>query len=222
MENTKEGLQRFTDYESKKSHLLGLEVITKEDLKILDSDEKELFIELILEKINNLKGDERDTFLEKIESITPQGLKNQIWESNHCAITIAISTLMQEYGRMPSKNEIASHSKLSRQTIHKHIKEISSHSLYEFELQQFKFASSKILAKLFKYAVNGDVKACKIYLDMVGFKNDSIDTGITSNTQNNFIQINNTILNQENLSKLNQSQIIEIENILKLALPESK
>ena len=222
MENTNMPLQNFTDYESKKTHLLGLEVITKEDFEILDSEEKGLFIKILIDKVNILKGDQREDLLEKIEPITPQSLKNQLWESNHLEITYAISTLMQEYGRMPSKNEIALETKLSRQTVHKHIKEFSSHSLYKFELQQFKFASSKVLAKLFKYAVNGDVKACKVYLDMVGFKNDSIDSGITSNTQNNFIQINNTILNQENLSKLNQSQIIEIENILKLALPENK
>lgn len=222
MENTKEGLQKFTDFESKMSYLLSLKTITHDDLEFMSNSDMDSFNSNLTSQLNTLTGDERETFLEKIEPITPQLVKNQLWESNHATITYTISSLIQEYGRMPSKNEIALNTKLSRQTVHKHLKEFSNHAFYKEELQQFKYASVKILARLYKYAMNGDVKACKVYLDMVGFKNDSIDSGITSNTQNNFIQINNTILNQENLSKLNQSQIIEIENILKMAIPESK
>lgn len=221
MENTDKSLQKLTDFESKKNHLLSLSKITSTDIQILTKGEERVFINIMVDMLNSLKGAKKEDFIEKIEPITPIQVKNQLWESNHNDITYAITKLIKEYGRMPSKNLIAEETKLSRQTVHKHIKNFSTNALYKYEIEQFKFMSSKVLASLLKYAVNGDVRACKVYLDMVGFKTEAIEQS-TINTQNNFIQINNTILNQENLAKLNQNQIIEIENILKLALPESK
>jgi hypothetical protein len=221
MKNTDKSLQKFTDFESKKNHLLSLSIITPADIQILTKSEESDFFTITLEMLNTLKGNKKDEFIDKIEPITPSHVKNQLWEINHHTITYAVTKLIKEYGCMPSKNLISEETKLSRQTVHKHFKNFSSNPSFKFEIEQFKYMSSKVLASLFKYAVNGDVRACKVYLDMVGFKNEPIELS-TTNTQNNFIQINNTILNQENLAKLNQNQIIEIENILKLALPEGK
>ena len=119
----KKSLQKFTQTEAKINKALSLEQITLKDLEQFSENESNRLMEILTEKFNKLKGKERDNFYEKIEPITSESTKNQIWESNHNQITYAISTLMQEYGRMPTKTEIAIKAELSRQTIHKHLKE---------------------------------------------------------------------------------------------------
>src|ERR1035437_7364406 len=105
------------------------------------------------EKLNELDGVERDSFIYKIEVLLEDDCKNQLWEYNHNQITYAISTLIQESNRIPSKNEIALKAELSRQTVHKHLQEYLSHPLYLQHIEQFRFLTSKVLAKVFHFAV---------------------------------------------------------------------
>ncbi len=234
MEKIDQSLQKFTEYESKEKYLLERDTITNFDLQILSPEEVKRFESFLGTQINQLEDVALDGLLCKIEAITPLSVKNQIWESNHVKISNSIARLIDERGRMPSKQDISTDTKLSRQTIHKHLKEYTKSPLYTEQLEMFKLMSLKVLAKVFEFAIGGDVAACKLYLNTVAEQpskaqektSQVIRVGYKDNTliqrQNNFFQINNTILNQENLSRLNQSQIIEIENILKAALPESR
>ena len=117
------GLQKFTKFQVKVNELLSLKKLNSEDLKILTEVEKEKFANLLDEKHKKLAGVERNLFFEKIENLLDDSVRNQKWENNHIQITGAISNLMAEYGRMPSTNEISKETCLSRQTIHKHLKE---------------------------------------------------------------------------------------------------
>jgi len=219
---TKRSLQKFTKSETKINNILSLEQITPKDLEQLNEKESTLLMEIISEKFNNLKGIERDKFHKKIEPITGETAKNQVWENNHNTITWAISTLIQEYGRMPSKSEIAIKTELSRQTVHKHLKEYMSHPQYLEQIEQFKFMTSKVLAKVFQFAVNGDTGAAKLYFNVIGFMNNgqSPNNNTLIQNQNNYIQINGTVLSQEAIKNLNPEQLNMIETILKTALPQ--
>jgi len=215
------GLQKFTEIEAKIKEILSLEQITYSDLEKLSNPEKDRLNEILAEKINKLKGTEMDKFYKKIESITPDSTKNQLWESNHNQITWAISNLMQEYGRMPTKTEIATKTELSRQTIHKHINEYTNHPQYLGQIEQFRFMTSKVLAKVFQFAVNGDIGAAKLYFNVMGFMNkEQAPNNTLIQNQNNYIQINGTILNQETIKHLNAEQLNTIETILKTALQQ--
>ncbi len=73
-----------------------------------------------------------------------------------------------------------------------------------------------LLAKVFQFAVNGDTGAAKLYLTAMGCLNNVQPPASTSiQNQNNFIQINNTILSQETIEQLNVDQLNAIECILK-------
>lgn len=217
----KKSLQKFTQTEAKINKALSLEQITHKDLEQFSENESNRLMEILTEKFNKLKGKERDNFYEKIEPITSESTKNQIWESNHNQITYAISTLMQEYGRMPTKTEIAIKAELSRQTIHKHLKEYTNHPQYLGQIEQFKFMTSKVLAKVFQFAVNGDTGAAKLYFNVMGFMNNGQAPNNTLiQNQNNYIQINGTVLSQETIKHLNPEQLNTIETILKAALPQ--
>ena len=66
--------------------------------------------------------------------------------------------------------------------------------------------SHNLLANVFNYAVNGDMKAARVYFEMIGAVNKQ-QGGTVINEPNNYIQINNTILSQENLKRLTAEQL---------------
>ena len=217
----KKGLQKFTESEAKINKILSLEQITRSALEPLSKPEQDRLFAVLTEQLNNSKGIERDKICKKIELFAPEETKNQLWEYNHNQITWAISTLMQDCGRMPTKREIATKTELSRQTVHKHLKEYASNPLYIQEIEQFRFMTSKVLAKVFKFAVNGDMGAAKLYFNVMG----NLNNGQTSNntliqTQNNYIQINGTVLSQDNIKRLNPEQLEQMEAIIKTAIPQ--
>jgi hypothetical protein len=217
----KKSLQKFT--ETKINEVLTLEKITPKDLKQLSVKDYNDLMVIITDRFNKLKGKERDKFYSKIESITSETTKNQLWENNHAQITWAISVLMQEYGRIPTKTEIATKTELSRQTIHKHLNEYVNHPLYLEEIETFRFMTSKVLAKVFQFAVNGDTGAAKLYFNVMGFMNNGqVPNNTLIQNQNNFIQINGTVLSQETIKHLNPEQLNTIETILKTALPPAE
>lgn len=209
----KKGLQKFTKFELKKNNLWSLKQITHKDLDILTTAERGKFLKEVNVKLVDLKGLERDALIKQFELIFSNETNNHFWEYNHCHITNAISTLMQEYGRMPSKVELANHTGLSRPTIDKHLKEYTSNPIYLQEVEQFKFMTAKVLARVFKFAVSGDIRACKLYLEFMGNMN-GLTGNTTINTQNNFIQINGLTISQEQIMKLAPKKLIQVERLL--------
>ena len=217
----KKSLQKLTESEKKIQAVMLLEEIQISDFKNLSNDEANEVCRRTTEALNSSKGMERDKIVKKVMSFLQEETKNQLWEYNHNQITWAISTLMQDCGRMPTKREIATKTELSRQTVHKHLKEYASNPLYIQEIEQFRFMTSKVLAKVFKFAVNGDMGAAKLYFNVMG----NLNNGQTSNntliqTQNNYIQINGTVLSQDNIKRLNPEQLEQMEAIIKTAIPQ--
>jgi predicted DNA-binding protein YlxM (UPF0122 family) len=214
----KKSLQKFTKTDKIINNILSLKQITRQDIEPLSKTVSEKLFKEITELFNKLEGVERDKFYYKIEQVITNGTKNQMWEYNHNQITAALSNLTQNCGRIPSNTELAKETGLSRQTVHKHMKEYLQHPLYLEQLEQFKFMSSKVLAKVFKFAVNGDMGAAKLFFNVTGSMNNSKPTnGTTIQNQNNYIQINGTVLSQEAVKQLKPEQLKIIESILKEA-----
>ena len=198
---------------AKIDHLLSLGKITQKDLEGLNQVERECLAKTATQTLTQLKGAERDNFLDKIDLIVPASTKNDIWEHNHSLINRAVSNYMGQNGVMPNKNTIARETGLSRQTVAKHFAAYKRHPEYTAEMEQFKFMAPNVLANVFKHALNGDIKAARLYLQMVGAANKQ-PANTVINEQNNYIQINNTILSQENLKQLSPEQLNQIENII--------
>lgn len=210
----KKSLQKFTDSNQKFDYLLSLETITIDDIDILDDNERNEFQDVVSKKFNSLKGIERDDFFIQIEPILAKDGKNILWEHNHTNINWAISNLIQEFGRMPNKTEIAQKTGLSRQTIHKHLKEYADHPQFIEQKEQFNFMTSKVLASVFQFAINGDIAAAKLYFNVMGILNGKHNNTLIQNN-NNFIQINGTVLSQEKIQNLSTEQLEAIETVLK-------
>jgi AraC-like DNA-binding protein len=210
----RKSLQMFNDSDINIQKILKLDLITMNDLEKLSEQEKESLSEILSEKINSLKGIERDKFLEKIDAITDSETRNQLWESNHISITWAISNLTQENGRMPTQIEIANKSGLSRQTIQKHFKEFSSNPYFIDYFNQMKFMSHKVIGKLLKCALQGDIKASRLFLEVTGQLNKDQGKATYIENQNNYLQINNTRLTEEAIKNLPHEKLLQIEELI--------
>ena len=216
---TKKGLQKFTDSKTFIEKLLAKPKITLSDVSELKGERKKEVTAMLNEKLNTLKGRELDKFIEQVEVLIPPSGRNSLWERNNTMILATIANSIQDNNRMPTTGELETLTGLSRQTISKHLKEYSTHPLFLEQAEQFKFMHAKILANLFKYAVTGNVKAARLFLEVTGGLSENRANNTLIKTQNNFIQINGTVLSQEAIKHLKPEQLNSIEAILKNALP---
>jgi activator of 2-hydroxyglutaryl-CoA dehydratase len=213
MNTTTTALTKFPGSKRKVNGFFAREKITLKDIEDLDKLEREHLGQAATKILKQLKGEERDRFLDKIDQVIPADTKSDIWEYNHSAITSAISNYMHQHGVTPTKNAIAQVTGLSRQTVAKHFNTYKSSPEFTAHMEQFKFMAPKIMASVFRFAGNGDIRAARLYFEMVGAINKQ-NTNTVVNEQNNYIQINNTILSQENLKQLTPEQLTQIENIV--------
>jgi hypothetical protein len=221
MKATKKSLQKFTESERKINEILVLEQIYPDNLKGLTKEELDKVCKILTEKLNEAKGEEKDKIVRKIENFVSDQIKNELWEYNHSQITWAISNFINENNRMPSKGELVVKTGLSRQTIYKHLKEYTAHPEFKGHLEQFRFMTEKVLAKVFHFAVNGDMRAAKLFLEIFSTSNIQKPGNTLIQNQNNYIQINGTVLNPDIVTQLSPEQLIQIESIIKAVAVKS-
>ncbi len=198
---------------SRLAEVLALEKITAKDLERLNPADQASLGETVNKTLHQLGGTERDRYLEKIDQIITACTKSDIWEHNHRLINDVVSDYLMRHGAMPPKTVIARETGLSRQTVTKHLAEYKNQPEFAAEIDQFKFIAPRILAQVFRHALQGNIKAARLYFDMVGAKKLQ-QAATVINEQNNFIQINGTKLNQQKLQQLSPTQLQEIERIV--------
>ncbi|MES2112170.1 MAG: hypothetical protein V4577_25660 [Bacteroidota bacterium] len=201
------------DAKKKIDELLMRSKITLDDVQCFSKTERDYFQKFAADMLDSLQGEARNRFFKKIEGIVDENARNEFWEQNHALITGAIAKLMDRNETMPTTSAVAKATGLSRQTVAKHLKEHRTHPQYAEEMIRFKAMSSTVLADVFLSAKNGDTRAARLYFEMIGDLQKH-PSGAVVNEQNNYIQVNNTILSQENLKKLTAEQLNQIELIV--------
>jgi hypothetical protein len=205
----RKGLQKLTETRRRIMEILEKPEVMKADLKSLDNDGMAMLQEVVNERLKAIKGEELDKYIAKIlDIITPES-RNSMWEDNHRRIINEISKYIDNTGRMPTMFELMDKTGLSRQTLGKHLKEYRSHPQYIEHMEQFRFMGQRVLSKMFELAMSGNVRAARLYLEMVGGMNGNC------RIENNYIQINSLLLTQESLTKLNDRQLSSLEHFLR-------
>lgn len=204
--NKKRGLQKFTDNEFL-NRLLNNQKIGNDEIDKLTPRQINLFVE----KYNSAIDDKKDQLLDVVIDKLPEPVKHNIWEINHSNITNAILDYVMTCGTMPTKSKIAEYTGLSRPTINKHFKELDKNSLFSDHTDQFRMLVPKVMGEVLKQSIQGNIPAAKLFFNVMGCLNNGSNKTIQNN---NFIQINNTILKQETIEQLEPEQIKEIEAIV--------
>ncbi len=204
---TKHGKQKV-------ARLLKKQQITMNDIADFTRPESEYFDNTCTQILEQLQGSQHEDFLAKIDAVLTPETKSDIWENNHLAISEAIADNMRVHGLMPTQTEIAGYTGLCRQTVAKHLKEYKKQPEFIQQAEQFKYMAPQLLANVYKFALDGDIRAARLYFEVIGAKTTQPQNTLHG-TQHNYIQINNTILSQENLARLTTDQLNQIEGIIK-------
>ena len=105
---------------------------------------------------------------EEEEDVIEMESKNITWDANHVLITRATAALLRENERIPTKAEVAERTGLSRQTVHKHMKELTSVNMKTEHMEHLNLMSSKVLAGVTEAAINGNMKAARLFFELMG------------------------------------------------------
>ncbi|GAB2841378.1 hypothetical protein [Ferruginibacter profundus] len=142
-------------------------------------------------------------------------IKNHTWQRNHLRILGSVSDLMQKNNCMPTNTQIANEAGLSEETVYKHLREFKEHDLYKHEADKYRLLIHRVLSTVFNIGVQGDIRACKVYLDYFNSNNNLLDPTFK---QTNYIKINNLKITATDLEQLPSTTLQKIENLIKLPL----
>lgn len=187
------------------------------DLKECDPDK---CVAIMTAGVQFLGSKDRDVFIERINQVWHSSNKNTLWDFNHASIIYAIDKLTRDTGRFPGRVTISEKTGLSRNTVNKHLKEYFGSQQHHEKQEEFIVLRESLLAKVYKYAIGGDMKAAKIFIQATGHMNPAQQI---KNQQNNFIQINGIVITESDLQKLPADKQMQIQEIITLfnQAPES-
>ena len=203
-----------------------LKIVEKNNSE-MTNEELNIKLQSIMKRLNdayiNKKGYEVDKATkEMLDILKPMDnggytfyteMKNHTWQKNQLKIIASISTLMQEYNRMPTNGEISTSAGLSEETIYKHLREFSKHELNTHEWDKYRFMVHRVLTEVFNLGVQGDIRACKVYLDYFPLPSTQQPSEPLIK-QTNYIQINNLKLSAEELQSLPIDTQQKIEKLI--------
>jgi hypothetical protein len=184
------------------------------EMEALPKEEHDRYVAAFNYASNNLAHEDRDRYLRKIDAILHTDTRHDLWELNHFLILKAIDNLTRECNRFPTKQELGKDTGLSRVTITKHLKEYYKSEKYAERQDEYLVMRENVLARLYKYASNGDTKAAKIFLDTTSIIEQKPKI---QKQQNNFIQINGATITQEQIRQLPQEQQVKLFEVLQSA-----
>lgn len=204
----------MTETSTTVEQLLKGTTITPEQLAGLSQAEKHLLADTLTKQFNSATvPTERDRLWGLIETNAPAELKRDYYESNHRQIVAALVNYLNEFGHLPTKQRLSDITKLSRQTVYKHLKDYKHSSGFLKEQQElFEILGEQLVSKLLALAWQGDTRAAKLFFELTGRLKSA------SGTTTNYVQINNTFFSQESLSQLPPEQLAEVEKLLHRAL----
>ena len=188
--------------------LMALEKIEHRHLAALSADEQAAFMDKLYNKLAKLGERPRDKLVEKTLAILD---KDFIWEHNHAKINTVIRMHVKAFGTVPNKAAIAAECGLSRKTVHEHLREIDGSEAWTDQKGAEKMLNQNIMGTVMKAALNGDLKAAKLYLETTKARKGG---EATINNHNNYVQINKTVINQQVIQQLKPEQLKLIEQII--------
>jgi ribosomal protein S8 len=213
MKKETKGLQKFTDFENLK---------TVEDFKALQEaspTEFEKSIEWLSSKLDEaLKVNtgidryfnrlENSVCLWDNENLT--SLKRDRWRVNESRIKNHIHKKLMENGYIPSINDISKETGLSRVTVSKHLTETNLSQFKNEQLETFKILNTNVLQRIYRIGMQtNDLKALRMFFQLTG-GNIQLETVVN----NNYIQVNNTKIDNAIINQLPIESREAIENII--------
>lgn len=197
--------------------------LDEETIKALPKEERVALLKACVDLIRTSEADGDYQDAQKLRTIVDticqytlvqggaEDLRRQDWENNHSSILGSIHNYVLNNYSFPTVNTIAKDTKLSRQTVHAHLKEGIANKFYQERLKTWEYLTDAILKNLYKESINGNVAASKVLLDNIYRLGQPPAQHIRQ--QNNYLQINNTKVDEVVIAELPDDarrQIVDI------------
>ena len=209
-------LQKFTDYENLNSVSELKEYL---NLKPENKYEVNKNLRLRIEQAYNDKEINEFNLIEMLVYIAEDedaktDIRNVTYETNHSIITTFMHNYIIEFRKFPTMSTIANEINLSRQTIYNHLNNGFLDANNKLVKGTNEVMSINALQNLYLIGIEDrNPTALKHFIQLSGL--------VSSNNAmqvNNYIQINNLKISNEDIKKLPFEDILEIENIVSKTL----
>lgn len=209
-------LQKLTDYENLNS--------VSELKKYLELNPKNKYdvdksLRNRVEQAYNDKESNEFDLIEMLLYITEDediktDIRNTTYETNHSIITSYIHNYLLEFRTFPTMTTISNETNLSRQTIYNHLHNGFLNTNNKLIKGKNEIMSINALQKLYLIGIEDrNPTALKHFIQL---------SGLTANNNtmqvNNYIQINNLKISNEDIQRLPFEDILQIENIVSKTL----
>jgi len=198
--------------------LLMTEGRIAEELIALEQEEQAEFTKMLNEAIEEVDR-EHTRLMGLMGQVIRLPAKQLQWENNHLKISKAITQSLSQTGRIPNQTQIAAITGLSRKAVQDHLAQGDDNSVYVEHMRQYFLMAPRVMDSVLSAAVlKSDMKAARMYFTLLEKMQGTTPLSIF-NTQNNYIQINKTVVKQNVIGLLAPEQLRKIEELLAEWLP---
>jgi hypothetical protein len=160
---------------------------------------------------------------EKVPNPELNAEQSRVWEQNHKAIMACIRPYICANGRTPTSTYIAEQTGISRQTVRRHIRDFAMQPHYREHTGMFKYMTTDLLAHLYAQAIRGDVRATRLYMELVGvLKHNELVEDSFLNERPKLLQFDGVDLTQELFDDLGPVLQDKLSDAIRECLEELK
>jgi hypothetical protein len=139
--------------------------ITVDQFNQLTPKQQKKLIDVAQEQYNTAERSCKEVVLFRYDLLFDTKAKNKLYEHNHRNILYAIDRETRKTGWIPSVTAIAEATDLSRQTVTKHLQGFRDSDLHNEQQAKLETMRFSVLGFLYKLSVQGNLRACKMFLD---------------------------------------------------------
>ncbi|HTA83257.1 MAG TPA: hypothetical protein VK783_10000 [Bacteroidia bacterium] len=161
--------------------------------------------------------DQENTNEEQPIELSEEERNELIWEENNDKITQAVHYLLRKEMKTSITN-IARITKLSRPTIYQHFKRDAINPANSASGKISRFMMDEVITRICRMAVYGDLKASRLYLELMGAinaKGTVVNTNIVQGM--NAVTVNGHTLTDEMIQGLSKENLSQLEEFIKAA-----
>jgi len=154
---------------------------------------------------------------QKPQELNAEDSNEITWETNHEKITEALRYLQRKEVKVTVSN-IAQLTKLTRKTIYKHFQEGGANPIRKINGPLNRFMLDEVIERICRKACYGDLKAAKLYLEIMGViqqNNCKVNTNVLN--YNNTITVKEQVLTEEIVQNLSAENLSQLEEFVKSA-----
>lgn len=212
---------KMPGYTERVAAMLKKEIIYKEDYEHFTQIEKDCFTAYMCYCMANYKDVDLIKWQYQMSGFSQDLLADTLAENEENHIPFYLGKGLRKYSSLSSVNQLSRESGIPKDRIAAFFDKIPDTPGRPY-MRKFKALESRVMAKVYSNAMDGDMTAAKLFLTVTGAIEQTPRTQTVHNTQNNFIQLNGNILSQNTIEQLPEAQQVKVWELINKSLPQKQ